>query len=149
MDEAGCLRYLEVLATTDIPHWAHHSTFIVAEVDGRPAAALCGYFDEEHGMQALQKAASEADERLGRTAEETAGVEADRANLPRDAEPRPGRMDRRERRNPPGSPPARARYDRAQHAYEKAGFRVTGEKRHPDFESVWGCPGISALSRDL
>ncbi len=39
--------------------------------------------------------------------------------------------------------------DPAQRAYEKAGFRVTGEKRHPDFERVWGCPGLRALTRRL
>jgi RimJ/RimL family protein N-acetyltransferase len=39
--------------------------------------------------------------------------------------------------------------DRAQRAYERAGFRVFGEKRHPDFEAVWGCPGVRALGRAL
>ena len=39
--------------------------------------------------------------------------------------------------------------DRAQRAYERAGFRVFAEKRHPDFEAVWGCPGLRALSRVL
>jgi ribosomal protein S18 acetylase RimI-like enzyme len=39
--------------------------------------------------------------------------------------------------------------DPAQRAYEKAGFHVAGEKRHPDFERVWGCPGLRALTRRL
>lgn len=39
--------------------------------------------------------------------------------------------------------------DGAQRAYEKAGFRVTGEKVHPDFQAVYGCPGIRLLSRPL
>jgi ribosomal protein S18 acetylase RimI-like enzyme len=39
--------------------------------------------------------------------------------------------------------------DPAQRAYEKAGFGVTGEKRHPDFERVWGAPGIRTLTRPL
>lgn len=39
--------------------------------------------------------------------------------------------------------------DPAQRAYEKAGFRVTGEKRDPGYESVGGSPGLRALSRDL
>src|SRR3990172_1751975 len=43
-DEAYKLRYLEALATTEQFHWAHYSAFIVAEVDGRPVSALCGYF---------------------------------------------------------------------------------------------------------
>lgn len=175
-DEARCLRYLEALATTDTSHWAHHSNFLVAEVDGRPAAALCGYFDEEHGMHALQKAAPEADERLGRPREETA------AGLRRiapifyvmpDHDPgawivenvathpdhrRRGLVDALltailERGRKRGATHADIGVmignAPAQRAYEKAGFRVTGEKRNPDFESVWGCPGIRALSRDL
>src|SRR3972149_3154060 len=48
-DEAYKLRYLEALATTEQLHWVHHSAFIVAEVDGRPASALCGYFEPERG----------------------------------------------------------------------------------------------------
>ena len=39
--------------------------------------------------------------------------------------------------------------DPAQRAYEKAGFRVTGEKRDLGFEPVWGSPGLRALSRAL
>src|SRR5262245_33333508 len=54
------LRYLEALATTNARHWAHHSTFLVSEVDGRPAAGLCGYFDEELGTVALRKGLVEA-----------------------------------------------------------------------------------------
>src|SRR4030042_3446238 len=50
--EAECLRFLEALAATSQPHWSHHSTFIVAEVDGRPASALCGYFAAEDGREA-------------------------------------------------------------------------------------------------
>ena len=39
--------------------------------------------------------------------------------------------------------------DPAQRAYEKAGFEVTGEKRHPEFEAVYRCPGIRSLSLNL
>src|SRR3972149_1270610 len=42
-DEAYKLRYLEALTTTEQRHWVHYSTFIVAEVGGRPASAQCGY----------------------------------------------------------------------------------------------------------
>jgi len=44
-DEARTLRFLEALASTDEPHWAHHSIFLVAEAGGRPVSALSGYFD--------------------------------------------------------------------------------------------------------
>lgn len=39
--------------------------------------------------------------------------------------------------------------DGAQFAYERAGFEVTGEKCHPEFEAVYGCPGVRSLSRPL
>lgn len=29
VDEAQCLRYLEVFATTETPHWTHYSPFIL------------------------------------------------------------------------------------------------------------------------
>jgi ribosomal protein S18 acetylase RimI-like enzyme len=175
-DEPACLRYLETLATTDTPHWAHYSGFLVAEVDGRPAAALCGYFDEERGMPALQKAALEADERLGRTREESrAGFQriAPILHVMPDHEPgawivenvatdpahrRLGIVDAlltgilergRERGATRADIGVMIGNDPAQRAYEKAGFRVTGDKRHPDFEAIWGCPGLRQLSRDL
>jgi len=36
--------------------------------------------------------------------------------------------------------------DGAQRAYE-TGFRVSGEKLHPDLQAVYGCLGIPLLSR--
>src|SRR3990170_7530078 len=59
-DEAHKLRYLEALATTEQRHWVHYSTFLVAEVDGRPASALCGYIAEELGGPTLRVAGIEA-----------------------------------------------------------------------------------------
>jgi ribosomal protein S18 acetylase RimI-like enzyme len=175
-DERRRLRYLEALATTDARHWAHHSAFVVAEVDGRPAAALCGYFEEELGMPALQKGIAEADARLARTpAEIDAGM---RRIAPifhvmpqQDAGTwiiesvathpdyrRRGLVDALlsemlERGRQRGA--ARAGIGvmignhPAQRAYERAGFQVVDEKRHPDFEAVWGCPGLRSLSRTL
>jgi translation initiation factor 4G len=170
------LRYLEALATTRARHWAHLSTFLVAEVDGRPAAGLCGYFDEELGTPALQKGLAEANERLARK------PDAIEAGLRRIAPvfhvvPRhePGTWivenvatdpdyrrrglvhdllsEMLERGRQRGATRAGIGVlignDNAQRAYERAGFRVFAEKRHPDFEAVWGCPGIRALGRAL
>ena len=39
--------------------------------------------------------------------------------------------------------------DNAQRAYEKAGYEVVEEKTHPDFEAVYGCPGVRQLRRSL
>src|SRR3990172_8614903 len=71
-DEAHKLRYLEALTTTEQLHWVHYSTFIVAEVDGRPTSALCGYFGEELGGPTLRAAGIEANRETGRTEEEAA-----------------------------------------------------------------------------
>ena len=37
----------------------------------------------------------------------------------------------------------------AQLAYERAGFRVVSEKRHPDFEAAIGCPGLARMECPL
>lgn len=175
-DESRCLRYLEVLTTTNAPHCARHPTFLVAEVDGTPAAALSGYFEEELGMPAFQKGLAEADERFGRTrAEIAAGLQrtapilhvmprheagtwivenvATRPELRRrglvDAL-LPMMLDRgRQRGAIQAGIAVMIGNDRAQRAYEKAGFRVVVEKRHPDFERVWGCRGMRTLTRPL
>jgi translation initiation factor 4G len=65
--EAETLRCLETLTTTGDSHWAHYSLFLVAEVDGRPASALCGYIDAENGTPTLIPALQEANRALTRT----------------------------------------------------------------------------------
>ncbi|HZC44953.1 MAG TPA: hypothetical protein VE243_00675, partial [Candidatus Acidoferrum sp.] len=39
--------------------------------------------------------------------------------------------------------------DPAQKAYEKAGFKVADEKRHPEFQRAVGEPGMRRLLQDL
>src|SRR5262249_51615528 len=68
--DRDCQHYLEGLAVSATPHMFHHSCFLVAEVDGTPAAALCGYFEAELSYERLGKAMSEVDGRLGRTPED-------------------------------------------------------------------------------
>jgi hypothetical protein len=33
--------------------------------------------------------------------------------------------------------------------YERAGYGVVGERRHPQFARAMGCPGIACLTRTL
>ena len=40
-DEPQCLAFVERIATAREPSWWHVSQFIIAEVEGRPAASLC------------------------------------------------------------------------------------------------------------
>lgn len=174
--ERDCLRYLEALAATALPHMFHYSCFLVAEVDGTPAAALCGYFEHEMPYDVLGKAMAEIDERLGRTPEESqAGMDRNAtfftvtpehpprtwivenvATLPEFR--RRGLVDRLlgvvlERGRARGASLADIGLfignDPAQAAYEKAGFRFASEKRNPELERTWGSPGLRLLRRTL
>ncbi len=174
--EADCLRYLEALAVTERAHWAHHSTFVIAEADGRPAAALCGYFESECGTEAIREGMAQANAVVGRSEEEHA-LGWQRAGSIVKVAPehapgawivehvatapefrRRGLVDRllvrildegRLRGATIADIGVLIGNDAAQRAYEKAGFEVTGEKRDPEFEAVYKCPGIRSLSRAL
>jgi len=37
----------------------------------------------------------------------------------------------------------------AKRCYERTGFRVVDEKRHPDFEAIFGAPGTARMLRGL
>ena len=174
--DADRLRFLEALASTSKPHWSHHSIFLVAEVEGQPASALCGYFEEEHGMPAFLEAVPEANQAVGRTEEDVAAgwkrggsiikvapehaegawIVENVATLPEFR--RRGLTDRllaeildrgRKRGATIGDVGVLIGNDPAQRAYEKAGFKVVGEKRHPEFEAVYKSPGIRSLTQAL
>jgi len=172
--EDGCLKYLEALATTARPHLFHYSVFLVAEVSGQPAAALCGYFEEELGFQALGAVMPEVDRDLGRPPE-----------LAQQAMVRMGHFLSVTPEHPPRTwivenvatlPEFRRQglvsqlldavlgrgtsrgasladigvfigNDPAQLAYEKAGFRAVSEKRSAELDRTWGTPGIRLLRR--
>jgi translation initiation factor 4G len=164
------------LTTTEQLHWVHHSAFIVAEVDGRPASALCGYFEHELGGPALRFAGIEANAKTGRTDEEAAAgfqraksimnvlpehppgawIVENVATLPEFR--RRGLVDRLmeevlERGRKRGATVADISVfignDPAQRAYEKCGFVAVAEKRHPEFETVYRTPGTRTLRRSL
>ena len=177
-DEPRTLRFLEALASTPEPHWAHHSLFLVAEVGGQPASALCGYFDEEHGIPSLVAAmpAAARDTRMDyadlmRAWESSGGatiaavapehvpgawIVEHVATLPEFR--RRGLVDRLlaaviEKGRARGASIADIGVlignDRAQRAYEKAGFAIEAEKLDAGFEAAYGCPGIRALTRRI
>src|SRR5205809_7018710 len=78
--EEEVLRYLEVLADTEQAHWAHYSLFKVAEVDGVPAAGMCGFFENDLGPVAMMAGAAEGKQKTGRSQEEIgAGWERSKA----------------------------------------------------------------------
>jgi ribosomal protein S18 acetylase RimI-like enzyme len=171
--EEETLRFLEALVSTRTRHWASLSNFIVAEIGGKPVAALSGYFERDSdtlgGME-------EANRAVGRSADEArAGWERARSIslcAPRHEEGawivenvatlpeyrRRGLIDRLTARileigAERGANTAEVGVfidnDPAQRAYEKSGFVVVDERRHPEFEAVYKTPGIRLLRRSI
>lgn len=177
-DEAKVLDYLEILAGTKALHWCHYSIFLIAEVDGRPASTLCGYLESELGAdsRSLGKGLKEANQAFGLSEEEAqAGferissilhVEPEHAHeiwVVENVATRPeyrrlGLIDRLMKEILDRGLGLGAKVsdisvlignDKAQRAYEKNGFAVCGEKVHPEFEAVYGTPGIRTLTREI
>ena len=171
--EGQTLRFLEALVATRARHWVSLSTFMVAEIDGKPAAALSGYFERE---SSLRDGMEEANRAVGRSADEamagwqrarSIGLCAPRhgegawivenvATLP--AFRRQGLVDRltakilevgRERGATTAEVAVFVGNDPAQRAYEKAGFVVVDERCNPEFEAVYKTPGIRLLRRSI
>lgn len=176
LPEEETLAFLELLAVTGQTHLFHYSTFVVAEVDGRSAAALCGYAPRAAGMGVAFPAIGDVSKKLGRSdADRKAGMkrvepffscapeEPDGAWIIENVATSPdfrrrGLIDILLRRILDegrgqgfelaqigvlvGNTPA-------QRAYEKAGFEVVDEKRTPEFEATFGCPGIKRLQQRL
>jgi translation initiation factor 4G len=173
--EPEVLKFLERLTTTNTIHFGHYSGFIVAEVDGRPAAALSGYLPSERGEQ-FMPGVMEAVQAYGMAPEEF-GARMEKAGsifrvfaAPQDdpwtvewvaTHPdfrRRGLVDRLldeilEKGRKRGKTNAHISVfignDPAQRAYEKNGFAVYGEGRDEEFERVYGSPGAYWMRRTL
>ena len=176
LDEARALAYLERLAVTDTVHLFHHSLFVVAEVGGQPAAAMCGYDPATQGFaqfgSALPEVAGAAgialdDPELGRrTGVLMAGfVEppVERAWIVENVATRPefrrrGLVDAllaevldrgRAKGFDTGQIGVFIGNEPARRAYIKAGFDVVGEKRDAGWDTEIGCPGTELLLQPL
>jgi ribosomal protein S18 acetylase RimI-like enzyme len=175
-DEDRVLRYLEVFADSDQVHWGHWSQFLVAEVDGVPAAGLMGYLENEQPPMVILAGATEANTKFGVPKDEwAAGWERAKsiANLTYPHEPgawvvehvatrpefrRRGLVERlmhaildrgRERGAKTAEIGVLIGNDKAKLAYEKAGFAVVGEVRDAEFEAAYGCLGAFTLRQSL
>src|SRR5262249_49405729 len=164
-DQEGCLSFLRELTRTETRSWGHYSCFIVAEVDGQAAAALCGYDPVQTDAGALAGAIGEAAKQVGWCDDEVAAIwerfEPVGTCISDDAEgawiienvatlPSYRRRGLVNRLLEDKLETGRARGHRlaqisiligntpAQRAYEKAGFLPDKEKRHPDFEAGVG-----------
>jgi len=174
--EDTCLKFLEMLALRGPRHMCYYTEFIVAEVDGHPAAALEGFDPVSNGEATVTEPMNIVVQKMGLTEEDMApGQKALAAFMtchPEYAEgawvvehvatlPQYRRMGvisklleailnkGREQ----GFKLAEVSFyignTPAERAYKKAGFRYADEKRHPDFEALIGCPGMIRLLRDL
>ena len=171
--EEDTLRFLEALAKTETKHFGSYQGFIIAEVDGTPAAAMTGYFAADSALeegvieacQAIGKSENDITAGWARTGTTTlVGTEhAPGAWITENVATKPefrrrGLVDRlleeqMERGRAKGATVGDIGVfignDNAQRAYEKAGYEVVDEKVHPDFEAVYDCPGVRQLRRQL
>jgi len=169
------LVFLKRLTITRTPHLFHYTCFIVAEVDGRLVAALGGYDPKVLGYPALRQAVVEVSKEMGFSGPDEAAMKRSERVLcciPDEVEGawvidsvatipefrRKGIVNKLleeilEKGRKQGF--RRAQINMyignipAQRAYEKHGFEVVDEKRHPDFEAEIASPGMVRLLRDL
>jgi translation initiation factor 4G len=175
-DDAGCLEYLKRLAIGEPRSLCHHESFMVAEVDGRPAAALCTFKPGEGGWAVVGQVKSNVERELGWTEADQAASQLRFApmmgcflpdagedwciefvaTLPEyrrqglvDALMREAIQQGIERRCSLAQILILAGNDAAQAAYEKAGFVVHDQRGSPEFEAAVGAPGFRRLMRRL
>jgi RimJ/RimL family protein N-acetyltransferase len=170
------LRLIEAVCAAETRSFCHWSGFLIAEVDGEPAAGLSGYDEastatSERFMKALSQGTTPAgwnDARLEAMFGRLAPFLTCAPEQPDDTwivEWVATRPEHRGKGLMHSLLPAivdagrRRGYGRfqigvligntpAQRAYEGAGFVVTDEKRDPAFEATFGAPGIRRLLRN-
>lgn len=174
--EAETLAFLEAASGSEMPSPGQYRNFFIIEEGGTLLAALCGFFPRDYDPARTAAHISEVSQRLGRTpAQHTAGRKAidvwDLVHLDAHDDTwiiawvatgpeyrRRGLCDSlltkimavgRARGATVADVGVYIGNDAAQRAYEKAGFAVVLEKRHPDFERVFGAPGVRLLRRSL
>lgn len=172
-DEGLRMEFARQLLLAGRPSWWHWSGFRIAELDGRPAAALSGFDAEDPRFvspnDAVMAAVAASDWNANRV----------RTAFARGApfftclhEPVPGawivesvatRPEARgrglahallcevlEAGRRAGHPVAQLSLlignAPAQRAYERVGFTISAEKRDPVFEATLGCPGIARMT---
>jgi translation initiation factor 4G len=169
------LRLIERLARADAKSFVHWSGFLIAEVDGEPAAGLSAYDQatEATGPRFLQAmvaglgAEGWNEARIGGVQQRLAPFLTCAPEQPEDTWIVEWVATRPEHRGKglvrallrlildAGRERGHHRFQigvligntAAQRAYEGAGFAVVDEKRHPDFEAAVGAPGIRRMQR--
>ncbi len=175
-DEAGCLDYLKRLALAEPRSLYHYESFLVAEIDGAPAAALCG-FETRGAWEIVGDAMANVQRDLGWTdADATESYQRIApiwtACMPSDAgadfaiesvATLPGYrrrglvrtlldavlQDAAQRGCRLAQITTYLGNDAAQAAYEKSGFEVLDRKRCSELEEILGVPGFLRLTRTM
>lgn len=174
-EDASVLAFLERLVNSEVPTFCHHGRFLIAEVDGVPAAALSGYSGAD-GPGPLGEIEAKAYQDLGWSEDALIAANARVSEIapcfpeqPPDAwivewvATRPEFRRRGLVHSLLESMLARGRSagwrraqisilignTPAQCAYERVGFRILDERRSAVFAARVGCPGIARLARTL
>lgn len=173
-DDAFCFEFAKYLTLAKAVSWWHWSLFLVAEVDGVVASAMCGFGDGSV-YAASGAAMAEAGDKMGVFKDEQAQFWPRGAFIISPSTSEAGAWTVENVATKPGYrgsglvgalmerelDVARARgfkraqisffmgNDAAERAYAKAGFRFAEEKTAPDFEAALGIPGIRRFARDL
>jgi ribosomal protein S18 acetylase RimI-like enzyme len=174
--ENDCLRFLQQIAITPLPHLFHYTCSLVAEVDSVPVGSLGGYNPKVCGYQALQVVLPDVYRKMGLPAQAFVGASERAARilacLPED------QADAWVIDSVATMPEFRGRgiaenlllkildegriqghsvsqvnmyigNKPALNLYKKMGFEITGEVRDKYFEKMIGSPGMLSLARPL
>jgi ribosomal protein S18 acetylase RimI-like enzyme len=175
MDKQGCLEYLKRLATAEPHSLCHFDSFSIAAVDGQPAAALCAYDMRAGGWAVVAEAMASVQRDLAWTEQDVSasyrrvgpvwacflpdmGADWGIENIATLPEYRRrglvGALLEATLREAAGRGCKLAQITTyidnhvACSAYEKAGFRVSDQRRCTEFESLLGSPGFVRLIRE-
>ena len=175
LDESGRLEALRRLVLTEASSWWRYDRWLLAEVDGAPAAGCAAFGASEFANS--EAAITEAASSLGWTAADISEIWRRGAYVfscamsPDDHEAwvienvacRPEHRGQGlvgalleqalELGRSQGFPDAQISFvignAPAERAYSKAGFSLVEERRHPDFEAAVGAPGLMRFGRAL
>jgi translation initiation factor 4G len=174
--EAKCMKFLERLSVEGPRHMCHYKEFLVAEVDGKPAAALEGFDPATNGDLTVAEHLTAVAAKMGLTPEDMSpGQQNLVAFFTCHTEYAPGAwvvehvatrpeyrrlgvinalldaiLDKgREQGFKLAQVSPYIGNTAAERAYMKAGFKYHDEKRHPAFEALIGCPGMVRYMRDI
>jgi len=174
--EKKCLAFLEKLSLQGPRHMCYYKEFLVAEVDGKPVAALEGFDPVSNGEETVAEPMAAVIKKMGLREQDMASgqqalvafmtchsdfmegawVVEQVATLPEYR--RIGAVNRLleailDKGRKQGFRLAQVSFyignTPAERAYKKAGFKYADEKRHSDFEALIGSPGMVRLVRDI